>query len=81
MIRYINKETRDTILYMPVGDAIRPFDREGNVISFKFRRSMIRQPFGCDGMPIILSDVKLIKSVHHKGKKLYGASAPPPDNK
>lgn len=74
LIRIVDKERKDTVYFIPLGDAIKPYDRVGAVISFKYRRSMIKQPLGCTGSVVMLSDIKLI-SMPHKGRKMMKASS------
>jgi len=67
VIRYIDPTTKDTMVYLPMGDAIKPYDKVGTTISFTYRRSLIRQPFGCTGMPVMISNIKVMHKVkHHK---------------
>jgi hypothetical protein len=58
---------KDTVYFLPVSNGLEGFDKEGTKITFKYRRSMIRQPMGCTGTPVMLWDVKAVVSTkHHK---------------
>jgi|GEM_PF-2102238 hypothetical protein len=70
LVRMIDKVRKDTVYFIPLGNAIKPYDKVGNVVSFKFRRTMIKQPKGCTGVLVMMSDVKLISTSHHKKKSL-----------
>jgi len=67
IIRYIDPETKDTTEYIPLGEAFKPYDKPGTLITFNYRKSLIREPMGCTGMPVIVSNVKVVSNgKHHK---------------
>ncbi len=65
VIRVVRTPQKDTMYYLPVSSGLAGFDKEGMRITFKYRRSMIRQPMGCTGIPVMIWDVKAVSKKHH----------------
>ena len=57
---------KDTVYFLPVSGGLEGF-KAGTKITFKYRNSMIRQPMGCTGSPVMIWDVKaMVSTKHHK---------------
>ena len=69
VIEAIRQKEKDTLILIPMGISLGALDKEGMHITFKFRLLRIKNPYGCEGIPARIWDVKRQHYVHRKKKK------------